>query len=290
MKPCCVIGKGILQYNLQQCKPCCVKWNQPVDISKYYQSISEEPLLTKEEEQDLFLLLKDEGIPQRERDRIKDRIIKANLRYSFKLAKQYSRGDPTMFEELIAAGNEGLVVAMEKFDSTKGVRFLSYAAWWCLQRILKCMSGFRIVALPIYRQQLAARIQKVQQANEGISFEDLRSAFPDVPEKDLKELSETRYLTYHLEDMGDDPALEIDPIATEVEVRIDRERIHLAIENLPKPYGDIIFLSFGMKDGKEKTHAEIAKELGLSKEQLREYKKEAMEMLKVKLAHHAVDL
>jgi RNA polymerase sigma factor (sigma-70 family) len=257
------------------------------DISKYYDQISREPLLTREEETDLFLLLRDEGLSQKERDKIRDRIIRANLRYPFKLAKSYSKGDPGTFEELIAAGNEGLVVAMEKFDPDRGFRFLSYAGFWCSQRILKQMASMRIVALPIYRQQLAARIQKAQSNTEGMTFEELKKEFPDVPEKDLKELSETRFLTFYIEDVGDDPALEIDPIATEVEVRIDRERIHAVIESLPSPHQEIIFMSYGMKDGREHTHAEIAKELGISKDQLREYKKEAFEMLREKLAHHA---
>lgn len=258
-----------------------------MDIARYYESISKEPMLSKEEEVDLFLLLQDEGLSEKERTKIRDRIIRANLRYPFKLAKGYSKGDTMAFEELISAGNEGLVVAMEKFDPTKGVRFLSYAGWWVLQRILKSMAGWRIVALPIYRQQLAARIAKAKLSNENMTFEDLKKEFPEVPVKDLKELSETRFLTYHLEDMGDDPALEIDPISQEVEVRIDRERIHAIIELLPSPHKDIVFMSYGMKDGRERTHAEISKDLGLSKDQLREYKKEAFEMLREKLAHHA---
>lgn len=260
------------------------------DISKYYEQITKEPLLSKEEEQDLFLLLQDEGLLQAERDRIRDRIIKANLRFPFKLAKSYSKGDPSHFEELIAAGNEGLVVAMEKFDPSRGFRFLSYAGWWCSQRILKQMASFRIVSLPIYRQQLAAKIQKVMQSNEHMTFDELKEAFPDVPEKDLKELSETRFLTFHLEDMGDDPALEIDPIVTDVEARIDRERIHATIETLPSPHKEIVFMLYGMKDGRERTHADISKELGISKDQLRDYKKEAFEMLREKLADHALSL
>ena len=261
-----------------------------MDIARYYEEISKEPLLTKEEEVDLFLLLQDDGLSDFEKDKIRSRIIRANMRYPFKIAKQYSKGDVNTFEELIGAGNEGLVVAMEKYDINKGVRFLSYAGWWVLQRILKQMAQFRIVSLPIYRQQLAARIQKVVSSQETMTFEELKSHFPEVPEKDLKELSETRFLTYHLEDLGDDPALEIDPISNEVEVRIDRERIHAVIEQLPSPHREIIFLSYGMKDGTERTHSEIAKELNISKDQLRDYKKEAFEMLRETLAHHALSL
>lgn len=260
-----------------------------MNLSSYYESISKEPLLTKEEERDLFLLLHDEGLPKAEREGIRNKIIRANLRYPFKLAKQYSKGDPLVFEELIAAGNEGLVVAMEKFDSSKGVRFLSYAAWWVLQRVLKCMAGWRIVSLPIYRQQLASRIQKVQQAKEGMTFDELKREFPEVSEKDLKELSQTRYLTFHIEDLGDDPALEIDPIPAEVDQKIDRERIQTIILSLKTPYKEIISGLFGIFDGRERTHTDVARELKLTKEQLREYKKEALEILREKLVEYVDD-
>lgn len=257
-----------------------------MDLAHYYESISREPLLTKEEEADLFRLLDDKGLSHKERSKIRDRIIKANLRYPFKLAKQYSKGDPEVFAELISAGNEGLVVAMEKFQPERGFRFLSYAGFWVLQRILKQMSAHRIVALPIYRQQLAARIQKVQAANENITFDQLKEHFPDVAEKDLKELSETRFLTFHLEDMGDDPSLEIDPISDEVETRIDRERLHDIVNNLPEIHKHIIVKFFGLNGDDEKTYTEISKELKISKDQLREYKKEAFDMLRERLADY----
>jgi RNA polymerase primary sigma factor len=257
-----------------------------MDLAAYYESISREPLLTKDEEQDLFKLLADKGLSVKERSKIRDRILKANLRYPFKLAKQYSRGDPQVFEELICAGNEGLVVALEKFQPERGFRFLSYAGFWVSQRILKQMSGHRIVALPIYRQQLAARIQKVQAANENIKFDELKEYFPEVAEKDLKELSETRFLTFHLEDMGDDPSLEIDPISDEVETRIDRERLHEVVNNLPDMHKAIVIKFFGLNGDDEKTYTEISKELKISKDQLREYKKEAFEMLRERLADY----
>jgi RNA polymerase primary sigma factor len=258
-----------------------------MDLAKYYSDISSEPLMTREEEEDAFKLLDDKGLSVKERAKIRDRIIRANLRFVFKQAKQYSKGDPEVFATLISAGNEGLVVALEKFQPERGFRFLSYAGFWVSQRILKEMSGHRIVSLPIYRQQLAARITKVQAANEGIKFEDLKAHFPDVAEKDLKELSETKFLTFHLEDMGDDPSLEIDPIADEVETRIDRERLHEVINSLPDIHRQIIIKFFGINGDDEKTYTEISKELKISKDQLREYKKEAFEMLREKLADFA---
>ncbi len=241
-------------------------------------------MLTREEEFDLFMEFNDPGLSPKAREKIGERIIQANMRFVFKQAKNYSKNDPDLFEELIAAGNEGLLVGLTKFNPQSGNRFLSYAGWWVIQRILKEMSKMRIVALPIWKQQLAARIQRATENREtDLTFEELKKEFPDISEKDLRELHQTRYLTYYLDDMSDDPSFEIDPIGTEVEVRLDRERIHAMIKKLPSPHQEIIELSFGIADGEEVTHANIAKQLNISKDQLREYKREALKMLEEKL-------
>jgi RNA polymerase sigma factor (sigma-70 family) len=256
-----------------------------MDLSKYYTEICKYPMLDRDQEHDLFLEYNDPANTQREKDAIADTIIKANMRFVFKTAKRYSKNDPDLFAELISAGNEGLLVGLEKFKPCKNVRFLSYAGWWVTQRILKEMSKMRIVSLPIWRQQLSARIQKATENREvDLTFDELKKEFPDISEKDLRDLYQTKYLTYYLDDMGDDPGFEIDPIGTEVEVRLDRERIHTIITKLPSPHREIIELSYGIMDGEEVNHTNISKQLNITKEQLREYKKEALEMLKGKLA------
>lgn len=240
--------------------------------------------MSREQELDAFMEYKDKGLTLKHREGIKDKIIRSNLRFVFKEAKKLSGNDPTIFKELISAGNEGLLVAFDKFKPESGYRFLSYAGWWTKQRMLKEMSKMRIVSLPIWKQQLSARIQKFLENKEvEPTFEELKKEFPDVAEKDLRELYNTRYLTYYLEDMTDDPAFEIDPIGTEVEARLDSDKIHNVIQTLPIPHRYIIEMSYGMTDGEEVTHANIAKQLNISKDQLREYKKEALEMLKEKL-------
>jgi len=255
------------------------------DLSRYYEEICKHPLLDRNEEYDLFLEYQDPAASKAKKEAIKRKIINSNLRFSFKQAKYFSNGDPYLFEELIGAANEGLLVGFDKYNPTPEVRFLSYAGWWVQQRILFTMSKMRIVSLPIWKQQIGQQIQKFIDANpDGVTFEQLKEKFPKVSEKDLRELSETKFLTYYIEDMStDSPEFEIDPIGTEVESRIDKERIHQMIDELPSPHKDIIIMSYGLKDGDDKTHAEMAKTLNISKDQLRSYKREAMEMLKEKL-------
>jgi len=254
------------------------------NLSNYYEAICKTPLLSREEEHDLFLELTDEGLPESRRKQVRETIIKSNLRFVFKQAKYRSKNDPDIFEELIAAGNEGLLVGLSKYTLDKNVRFLSYAGWWIDQRMWSQMSKMRIVALPMWKQQLAARIQKfIDKLERDPTVAELKKEFPDVPEKDLLELSKTKYLTFYLEDMNsDDPSFQIDPIGTEVEVRLDKERLHKTLASLPSPHREIIDFCYGLTistDG-ELSNAEIAKRLNLSKDQVRQYRKEAIGLLR----------
>jgi RNA polymerase primary sigma factor len=251
-----------------------------MDLSQYYKKICEEPLLTKEEEQDLFLELQDEGLSESRRKAIRDRIIRSHMRFVFKQAKYFSKNDLYLFEELIAAGNEGLIVGMNKFDPNAGRRFLTYAGFWVNQRILKQMSSLRIVSLPIWKQQLAAKIQRFCESKESVTLDQLKEEFPDVPEKDLRDLFQTRYLTYYIEDMVEDSSFEVNPIETEVETNIDKQRLHSIITTLPETHREVVLLSFGIHDGIDRNNTDIAKELGINKEQLKQLKAEALEMLR----------
>lgn len=254
-----------------------------MNLSQYYELICREPIMTKAEEQRLMAVYKLSTTPDKERQKAKDRIIKANLRFVFKQAKNYSRNDPSMFEELISAGNEGLLVGLEKYDSSYEGRFLTYAGWWVKQRILKEASKMRIVALPIWKQQLAAKIGKAKERKENISLEDLKKEFPKVSEKDIKELSETRYLTYYIDDL-DEGVLELEAVIKDVETELDMKRFQECIYSLPSPHKDVIILSYGIEDGHEMTFTQLTRRLVLTRDQLKQVKKEALDMLREKLS------
>jgi len=253
-----------------------------MDLSKYYENISREPLLTKEEEHDLFLEMRDPGIPENRRKSIQDRIIRTGLRFVFKEAKRRSKGDPYLFEELIAAGNDGLLVGMDKYDIEKGFRYLTYAGSWVKQRMLAVMAKQRIVALPIWKQQLSSRIEKVLEAYPEISLDELKTHFPDDPKKDVEELYRTRFLTFYIEDMTEDSEFQVDPIGEEVNERLDNLKIHKAVDSLPSPHREVIIASFGLHDGDvKKKPSDVAEELKMSKDHLHVVRKEALELLRV---------
>lgn len=252
-----------------------------MDLSKYYEEICKQPILKKNEERELLLTIENKTSTPLAKKKARDRILAANLRFVFKQAKKYSKNDPSTFGELIAAGNEGLIVALDKFSSTREVRFLTYAGFWVKQRILKEMSKMRIVSLPIWKQQLAARIERLKTTNENLTFDQVKEAFPEVQEKDLRELFDTKYLTYYIDDMEEDN-FQINPIEAHVEKDLDDKLITDAVASLPYPHREIISMTYGLVDGKEEKSATIIKKLGLSREQFKECKKEAMEMLKTK--------
>jgi RNA polymerase primary sigma factor len=156
-------------------------------LATYYTTICKEPFLSREEEYELACTYKNPESSPEEKEAAKHKLINSNLRFVFKKAKQASGNDPVMFAELICAGNEGLLVGLEKYVPSMDVKFLSYAGWWVFQRMQNEMSDMRLVSLPTWKQQLSAKIQKLKEAlgDEKLTLEKLKEAFPEIPEKDL---------------------------------------------------------------------------------------------------------
>lgn len=236
-------------------------------------------MISKEEEVALFTEFNQRNTSAARKAEIRSKIINSNLRFAFKQAKKYSKNDPGIFEDLISAGNEGLIVGFDKYDHTRDIKYLSYAGWWVVQRILKEMSKMRLVALPIWKQQLAARIAKVLEMNEQITLAELIEEFPEVPEKDIIELYQTKYLTYYIDDM-DENDFEVDVIGEEVQKQLDNEKVWKAVASLPSPHREIVARAAGLEDGNEHTPSHIAKALKLPKDEVKRIRAEGLKMLK----------
>jgi RNA polymerase primary sigma factor len=255
-----------------------------LDLSKYYAEICKAPILSKEEEKLLIDKYKDASTTEAEKDKLRDKIITSNLRFAFKQAKIFSKNEPGTFEELISAANEGLLVGLEKYNPESGVRFLSYAGWWVNQRILDEMANMRIVSLPKWRQQLAARITKAVDKNDGITLTELKTMFAEqgVAGKDVEEMHRTKYLTYYLDDL-EEHELCIDPIGEEVQKNMDEKKIWKSVSSLPSPHREIIARAFGLDDGEEHSIARMSKDLKLTREEVQRIKAEGMALLKTKV-------
>ena len=252
-----------------------------MDISSYYTEICKEPIVTKEEETVIMAKYFDDSTTATEKSKIRDRMITANMRCVFNLARRYSRSAPDTFPELIAAGNIGLIMGFDKYKPGKGTRVLSYAHSWIFQQILFEMSKFRIVSLPCHRQQLASKIQKKVDKNEGLSVEDLKKDFEGtgVSGKDIEELYKTKYLTFYINDL-DESNFEINPIEEEVQKMLDDEKCVAMVNSLPSPYREVVARCYGLSDGKEQSIAKISRDLKLNKEDIQGYKEEGLRLLR----------
>lgn len=250
-----------------------------MDLSKYYAEICKTKNISPEEERELFLRYNSPDCPQSEKDSIKSHIISSNMRFAFKQAKYHSKNDPGSFAVLVSAANEGLVIGFDKFDHLSGYRYLSYAGWWVNQRILKEMSQMRIVSLPIWKQQLATRIQKAKNNNESITLEELKKEFPTVRGKDVEELFTTTYLTYYIDDLDEETFLQ-DDVLDEVERSSDDNKVWKAVSALPSPHREVLAKIFGLEDGEEHSIPSLCKSLKIPKETLRKIHEEGLSMLR----------
>ena len=149
-------------------------------LDKYLVEIGRAPLISIDEEIELAQKIK-KGGPEGER--AKDKLVTANLRFVVSVAKQYQHQGLTL-TDLIDEGNIGLVKAAEKFDETRGFKFISYAVWWIRQSILQAIAEqSRIVRLPLNQSGALSKIN--QEINR---FEQIHQRRPSVTE--LAELTQ----------------------------------------------------------------------------------------------------
>src|SRR6201988_2619957 len=155
-------------------------------IEKYLQEIGKEDLLTPEEEVDLARRIRAGDQTALEK------LTRANLRFVVSVAKQYQNNSLSL-NDLINEGNLGLVKAAQKFDETRGFKFISYAVWWIRQSILQALAEqSRIVRLPLNKVGLTNRIQKAySQLEQEYEREPSAEELAEMLNMDLEEVSAT---------------------------------------------------------------------------------------------------
>jgi RNA polymerase primary sigma factor len=155
-------------------------------LEKYLQEIGRVELITPEEEVRLAALIKQGD------QKALERLTKANLRFVVSVAKQYQNQGLSL-PDLINEGNLGLIKAAQRFDETKGFKFISYAVWWIRQSILQALAEqARIVRLPLNKVGLTSRIQKAfQQLEQEFEREPSAEELADLLNMELDEVNST---------------------------------------------------------------------------------------------------
>ncbi len=268
---------------------------ESASLDKYLQEIGREDLVTVEEEVELAGRI-------RNGDRAAlEKLTKANLRFVVSVAKQYQNQGLSL-PDLINEGNLGLIKAAEKFDETRGFKFISYAVWWIRQSILQALAEqSRIVRLPLNQvgsmNKISKAFQRFEQEHERKPSAEELAELLDIPVDKIAEIMKIsgRHVSVDAPFVeGEDNSL-IDVMVNEDSPNADRgliseslkTEIERALSTLTPREADILRKFFGIGVG-EKTLEEIGEELNLTRERVRQIKEKAIEKLKKGVRSHVL--
>ena len=263
---------------------------ETASLDKYLQEIGRVDLITAEEEVRLAQRI-------REGDKLAlERLTKANLRFVVSVAKQYQNQGMSL-PDLINEGNLGLIKAAERFDETRGFKFISYAVWWIRQAILQALAEqARIVRLPLNKigninkinraySELEQRFERPPSADEmaeflEISVDDVRNSIKnsgrhvsmDAPLVADDESSSSMYDILPNDAL---PGPEKGLVAESLRSDIER-----SLSTLTSREGDVVRLYFGLNGKHPLTLEEIGERFELTRERVRQIKEKAIRRLK----------
>jgi len=258
------------------------------NLDLYFQEVKAYDLLTREEECELA-----RGIHQDDHDAL-HRLVKANLRFVVSIAKEYAHyGVP--LEDLINEGNLGLLKAAQRFDETRGYKFISYAVWWIRQSILAALANHsKIVRMPLNRARVLNQIKKVSselqqrlrrkpEAEEiakvlGLSVDEVRDTLPLMQDNFFLDDfvgndEDSTYMDFLEDTTSDGP-----------ETRVMEDDLNKSIGrmlgDLKEREARVLRMYYGLGTDHEMTLEEIGQVMGLTRERIRQIKEEAFEKIR----------
>lgn len=257
-------------------------------LDKYLQEIGREDLITAEDEVELAQKIK-------QGDQVAlEKLVKANLRFVVSVSKQYQNQGLTL-PDLINEGNLGLIKAAQRFDETRGFKFISYAVWWIRQSILQALAEqSRLIRLPLNR---VGTITKITRAAEKLEAEVERQPKGDEIGAQLEMsgdevLMAMQYSRRHsslnspFQEGENSSLLDIieDSEAEEPEMKIMlesmTEEVNGALETLSERERVVLEMYFGINRDSAMTLNEIGEEFDLTRERVRQIKEKAIQRLR----------
>ncbi|MBN9294172.1 MAG: sigma-70 family RNA polymerase sigma factor [Flavobacteriia bacterium] len=263
---------------------------ETASLDKYLQEIGREQMITADEEVELAQRIKNGD------RRALERLTRANLRFVVSVAKQYQNQGLTL-PDLINEGNLGLIKAAERFDETRGFKFISYAVWWIRQSILQALAEqARIVRLPLNKigtinkinraySELEQKYERPPTADElaeflGVMVDDVKQSMAnngrhvsmDAPLSEGDESSSTMYDVLPNTYMNN-PEKEL----VSESLRKDIER---SLSTLTTREGEVVRMFYGLNGKYPLTLEEIGEQFDLTRERVRQIKEKAIRRLK----------
>jgi len=257
-------------------------------LEKYLHEISKIELITVEEEINLARRIQKGDLSAR------NRLINANLRFVISVSKQYQYKGLSL-PDLINEGNLGLIKAAERYDETRGFKFISYAVWWIRQSILQALSEqARIVRLPLNRFGHINKLKKTiiileqKYEREPTTFEIIQAS--ELAPTDVAEAirNAIRYISFDAPLAQDDESNMYDVLLSEGTSSPDKElltdslrkEIERIVNTLTQREANIIRLYFGLSGKHMHTLEEIGEKYNLTIERVRQIKEKAIKRLK----------
>ncbi|MEA3503586.1 MAG: sigma-70 family RNA polymerase sigma factor, partial [Bacteroidota bacterium] len=252
------------------------------------QEIGKVDLITAEEEVDLARKIK-----QGDKSAL-EKLTKANLRFVVSVSKQYQNQGLSL-PDLINEGNLGLIKAAQRFDETRGFKFISYAVWWIRQSILQALAEqSRIVRLPLNKigsiNKINKAYAKLEQEHERAPRQGEIADILEITENEVKESMRNsgRHVSmdapliqdedndmYDVMKSNEGPTPE-----TELLYESLRKEINRAVSTLTQREADVVKLYFGLNAGHPMTLEEIGEKFDLTRERVRQIKEKAIRRLK----------
>lgn len=243
------------------------------EINSYLKDIRKIKVMTPERERELAERMLSNNISKQERDQIKKELLEGNLRFVITVSKQYQNQGLDL-PDLIAEGNYGLLKAIENFDWSKKLRFISYAVWWVRQSILQSLNeNARTIRLPVNVVQELHKAKK-DLDNNGVELPEKFNNLPSVVnlESPLNEDGDT------LMDVLQNPNAESADSGLSTEKTL-KDKLLAMLDVLDEREKVIIQDYFGLS-GSTRTLEDIGNDFDLTKERVRQIKEKALRKLR----------